>query len=248
MPVLVGWTHPYGPLGTPLVDRECREAAVAAWLDHLAADPDAAEAPADAVSAGRGRRRRHSRRRWRSAAAAAREFALPPRARCCGRTGRPRRLSRRTRSRTRSARSCAGSASGWPTAARVTSTAATEPPALTAALADFFALEASGWKGRAGTAAQRNDDVRRFVEQAVTRARRRRQGAASRGLSLDGRAIAADRDAAQRRRRLVLEDRLRRDVRARVAGRAAPARRDRQTCSTTPASRAPIPAPRPAIR
>ena len=39
IPVLVGWTHPYGPLGTPLIDRDCSEAAVAAWLDHIAADP-----------------------------------------------------------------------------------------------------------------------------------------------------------------------------------------------------------------
>ena len=39
MPMLVGWTHPYGPLGTPLIDRDCSDAAVAAWLDHIAADP-----------------------------------------------------------------------------------------------------------------------------------------------------------------------------------------------------------------
>ena len=38
LPVAIGWTHPYGPLGTPLIDRECREAVVAAWLDRLAAD------------------------------------------------------------------------------------------------------------------------------------------------------------------------------------------------------------------
>ena len=36
---LIGWTHPYGPLGTPLVDARVREAVIAAWLDHLAADP-----------------------------------------------------------------------------------------------------------------------------------------------------------------------------------------------------------------
>ncbi len=39
LPVLVGWTHPYAPLGTPLVDRETGEDAIAAWLDHVAADP-----------------------------------------------------------------------------------------------------------------------------------------------------------------------------------------------------------------
>src|SRR3984957_1438044 len=40
LPVLVGWTHPYAPLGTPLVEREAAEPVIAAWLAHLADDPD----------------------------------------------------------------------------------------------------------------------------------------------------------------------------------------------------------------
>src|SRR5215471_15717178 len=36
VPVLVGWTHPYGPLGTPLVDSLEAELVIAAWLDHVA--------------------------------------------------------------------------------------------------------------------------------------------------------------------------------------------------------------------
>ena len=39
LPVLTGWTHSYAPLGTPLVDREAGATALAAWLDHVAADP-----------------------------------------------------------------------------------------------------------------------------------------------------------------------------------------------------------------
>ena len=38
-PVLVGWTHPFAPLGTPLVDRDEPEAVIGAWLDHLGHDP-----------------------------------------------------------------------------------------------------------------------------------------------------------------------------------------------------------------
>ena len=38
LPLLVGLTHPYGPLGVPLVEREAAEPIVAAWLAHLAAD------------------------------------------------------------------------------------------------------------------------------------------------------------------------------------------------------------------
>src|SRR5262245_3447440 len=36
--VLTGWTHPYGPLGTPLVDRDDGAAVIAAWLDHVRDD------------------------------------------------------------------------------------------------------------------------------------------------------------------------------------------------------------------
>src|SRR5580692_6828397 len=39
LPVLVGWTHPFAPLGTPLVEREAAEPVIAAWLAHLADDP-----------------------------------------------------------------------------------------------------------------------------------------------------------------------------------------------------------------
>src|ERR1700733_1681101 len=40
LPVLVGWTHPYAPLGMPLVEREAAEPVIAAWLDHLADNPE----------------------------------------------------------------------------------------------------------------------------------------------------------------------------------------------------------------
>ena len=43
LPVLVGWTHPYAPLGTPLIERETAEPVIAAWLAHLAADPSLPE-------------------------------------------------------------------------------------------------------------------------------------------------------------------------------------------------------------
>ena len=36
--MLVGWTHPYAPLGMPLVDRDAADAVIAAWFDHIAAD------------------------------------------------------------------------------------------------------------------------------------------------------------------------------------------------------------------
>ena len=38
LPLLIGLTHPYGPLGVPLVEREAAEPVIAAWLALLAAD------------------------------------------------------------------------------------------------------------------------------------------------------------------------------------------------------------------
>src|SRR5262245_27003037 len=35
MPVLAAWTHPYAPLGTPLVDRDEADAVLTAWVDHV---------------------------------------------------------------------------------------------------------------------------------------------------------------------------------------------------------------------
>jgi hypothetical protein len=75
------------------------------------------------------------------------------------------------RSAPRSARSCGGNGIGE-------------------ALGDFLALEARGWKGRAGTAAAANEGLSRFIERAV-------HGLAAEGktrvdrLRVDGAAIAA---------------------------------------------------------
>jgi CelD/BcsL family acetyltransferase involved in cellulose biosynthesis len=38
LPVLEGWTHPFAPLGTPLVDRDAALAVMASFLDRVAAD------------------------------------------------------------------------------------------------------------------------------------------------------------------------------------------------------------------
>ena len=190
IPVLVGWTHPYGPLGTPLIDRDCGEAAVAAWLDHLAADPDAAEAPADAVSAGRGRRRARLRGRARPSRRPQRSISRCTAARCCAPDRRPRRLSRR-RDPAQEAQGTAPAAQAARRHRRADVDARDrDPPTLTAALADFLALEAAGWKGRAGTAAQGNDAVRCFVDEAVTALAAEGKASVAR-LALDGRAIAA---------------------------------------------------------
>ena len=188
MPVLVGWTHAYGPLGTPLIDRDSGDAAVAAWLDHLAADPtlpklllmpylpaegDIARAFEAAVAHRDGRSEHFAPHRRAMLApqddrAGYLDRAIPH---------KKRKELRRLRKRLADT-------------GTLTSTTTADPSALTAALLDFLALEASGWKGRAGTAAQRNDTVRCFVLEAVSALAAEGKASVSR-LALDGRAIAA---------------------------------------------------------
>jgi CelD/BcsL family acetyltransferase involved in cellulose biosynthesis len=69
-------------------------------------------------------------------------------------------------------------------------TAATEPAAIGTALEDFFALEASGWKGWAGTASGDHEHLRHFVRTAVFGLVVEGNAAVNR-LLVDGRAIAA---------------------------------------------------------
>ena len=69
-------------------------------------------------------------------------------------------------------------------------TTASEPAAVAASVEDFFALEASGWKGEAGTAAAHHEEVTSFIKTALPTLAEEGKVAIHR-LLLDGRAIAA---------------------------------------------------------
>lgn len=186
LPVLTGWTHPFGPYGMPLIDRDCSEAAVAAWLDHIAADaglpklllmpylPAAGAAAFEAALRERG---------GRSA-----EFGYHARAMLRPDNGRNGYLDvaiphKKRKELRRQRKRLAGLGA-------VTSTTIRTSPELRSALAEFLALEASGWKGRLGTAAKANDHIRCFLEAAVTALAAEGKAGITR-LALDGRAIAA---------------------------------------------------------
>ena len=64
------------------------------------------------------------------------------------------------------------------------------PAAVAAAIEDFLALEASGWKGESGTAAAHHEEVRSFIKMALLALTAENKVAIHR-LLLDGRAIAA---------------------------------------------------------
>jgi CelD/BcsL family acetyltransferase involved in cellulose biosynthesis len=188
LPLLVGWTHPYGPLGVPLVEREAAEPVVAAWLAHLAANaalpglvllPFLAENGAVAAALEPILRRAQMPfadfdRHQRALLAPSGERSLYV----------ERALSHHRRKELRRR---------WRRLAEtgaVVLSAAVEATAVAGAIDHFLALEAAGWKGRAGTAAAHDNDLQRFVRKAVN-------GLAAEGkvtidrLLVDGRAIAA---------------------------------------------------------
>ena len=188
LPVLVGLTHPYGPLGVPLVEREAAEPVVAAWLAHLAADealPALVLLPlltedgpfATALAA-----------ILRRAQMPAADFNRHQRALL--QTGAERTLYVKNAIGRRQQKELRRRWRRLSETGAVLLTAATEPAAVAAALEDFFTLEASGWKGKVGTAVAKNDEIHRFVRTAV-------DGLAVEGkvtvdrILVDGRAIAA---------------------------------------------------------
>jgi CelD/BcsL family acetyltransferase involved in cellulose biosynthesis len=188
LPQLVGWTHPFAPLGTPLVDRDAGAAAAASFLDHVRGDAvlpklvllplvdeqgPVAQALRTAVEHAGGAHAALGRHR---------RAALRPDgdgAHYVERAIGKKRDKEFKRLRRRLAES-----------APVTFEMARSPAALTVALQGFLALEAKGWKGAAGSALILNPALRRFAEVAVDALTRQGQAAVAR-LVLGTRPIAA---------------------------------------------------------
>ena len=166
LPVLVAWTHPYAPLSAPLVDRDAAAAVIAAWLDHVAGDPGLPDvlllpiapiggglaAAFDAVLTQRG---------GTSVAFGSHQRALlaPTGVRNTYLDHAISKHKRRTLRWQRRRLADSGV---------VSFDSAREPATIAKALGDYLALEAGGWKGRAGTAVRADDALRKFVEGAVT--------------------------------------------------------------------------------
>lgn len=188
LPVLVGWTHPYGPLGTPLVEREAAEPVIAAWLAYVAGDPSlpglvllplVAEDEPFAAALGAILQRTQM---------PGADFARHHRALLAPRRDRTQYLehamsAHRHRELRRSGRRLSD-------AGALLFTTASEPATVAASVEDFFALEAGGWKGEAGTAAAHHEEVTSFIRAALPTLASDGKAAIHR-LLLDGRAIAA---------------------------------------------------------
>jgi len=188
LPLFVGLTHAYGPLGVPLVEREAAEPVIAAWLAHLTADaalpglvllPMLSQNGAFAAALEPILRRAQMPfadfdRHERALLAPASERSLYV----------ERALSHHRRKELRRQWRRLGDIGA------VALGAAADSAAIGAAADNFLALEAAGWKGRAGTAAADQEDLRRFFGKALSGLAAEGKVAIDR-LFVDGRAIAA---------------------------------------------------------
>jgi CelD/BcsL family acetyltransferase involved in cellulose biosynthesis len=188
VPLLTSWTHPFAPLGAPLLDRDAGAATVSAWFSFLESRSDlpkllsmpflpangpAAETVAGALARHGGASHSFAvHQRALLAPAASRSDYLEQ---AIG--GKKRKELRRQRKRLAET-------------GMLVSETVNRPAAVAAALGDFLTLEASGWKGRAGTAARADHAVRAFMEQAVIGLAQVGKARITR-LALDDRPIAA---------------------------------------------------------
>ena len=162
---LTGFVHPYAPLGTPLIDRDHADAVFDAFFDYLERDEAVPSLLLLPLLPEEG------------LLSAALERALTRRALRRARFGRHRRaqlvpgaerahyieqaVSTKLRKELNRKRRRLGEMG------EVRQQTVAEPPAMTNMLDHFLNLEASGWKGRAGTAAANDPRVRAFLEKAL---------------------------------------------------------------------------------
>jgi CelD/BcsL family acetyltransferase involved in cellulose biosynthesis len=186
LPLLVGWTHPFAPLGTPLIDRDATADVVAAFIAHIAGDASQLVLLPLLTDSGPVARAMRAAAERRSGAH--RAFGQHQRAALDLAAGRPRDLdevigTKRVRESRRLRRRLGETG-------RVEFAMARAPVTVAQALQRFLRLESQGWKGAAGTALIQSDAHRRFAEAALD-ALAGRGAAMVAEFSLDGREIAS---------------------------------------------------------
>ncbi|MCC7348619.1 MAG: GNAT family N-acetyltransferase, partial [Variibacter sp.] len=171
--LLAGWSHPYAPLGVPLVDRDCAPAALRAWLDFVAdgsATPSLLFLPFLPVEGAFARllREELARRGGRAA-------ILDPHRRALLAPGEHRAdylehavSAKKRKEFRRQGRRLSDRAS-------VLLIQHAERADLLAQLDDFLRLESCGWKGSAGTAVVQHPTIGAFIRNALGRLAERGQ-------------------------------------------------------------------------
>jgi CelD/BcsL family acetyltransferase involved in cellulose biosynthesis len=188
LPLLVGWTHPFAPLGTPLIDRDATADVAAAFVGHIASDASLPKLMLLPLLPDAGPVARALRTAGQKLGGTHRAFGQHQRAALDLAAGRPRDLdeaigAKRMREARRLRRRLGEMG-------QVEFAVARYPETIAQALQRFLALESQGWKGAAGTALIQSDAHRRFAEAALD-ALAGRSVAMVAELSLDGRGIAS---------------------------------------------------------
>ena len=183
--LLTGWTHAYAPLGTPLVDHDVALPVIEAWLDHLAEARFPRFVLLPLLPEGAFAQTLHAALARRGCPHAC--FDHHHRALVAPGAHRTDYLARTLGGKTR--KEIARRLRRMSEQAPVAFTVATAPEDVGPALEEFFAVEASGWKGRRGTAAARLPLVSAFMREAVRNLSASGQVRIDR-LTVDGRSVA----------------------------------------------------------
>jgi CelD/BcsL family acetyltransferase involved in cellulose biosynthesis len=178
LPIFVGWTHPYAPLGCPLVDASACDDVIAAWFAHARHSEQfpklmllpylpvegALASAFDRALARRAGSRTCFARHARALLAPPASLSSPTKA-AEGREGiayLERAIDKKKRKELRRQRKRLADEG-----LLATLTAET-PTEIASGLNDFFTLEDSGWKGRTSTAARLHPEIMKFMTAAVT--------------------------------------------------------------------------------
>jgi CelD/BcsL family acetyltransferase involved in cellulose biosynthesis len=188
LPLLVGWTHPFAPLGTPLVDRDATIEVATAFLGAIAGDttlPKLLLLPLLAEAGPIARALRSASEKLGGAQAA---FGAHRRAALDLAARHPRDLdevigAKRMREARRLRRRLGE-------VGRAEFAVAHAPSDVAPALQRFLALESQGWKGAAGTALIQSTAHRGFAERALDALAHRGEATITE-LALDERVVAS---------------------------------------------------------
>lgn len=165
LPVLVGWTHPYAPLGTPLVDREMPEAVIAAWLDLIAQDPALPDLILLPLVPTEGAFARNLAAVLAAADMPVAHFGEHARALMAPQQGDGGYLTQAVGRRKR--KELQRQLRRLGDIGKVSTISVAEPRQIAQALDSFLLLETTGWKGRAHTAAAQHPELRIFMHRVI---------------------------------------------------------------------------------
>jgi CelD/BcsL family acetyltransferase involved in cellulose biosynthesis len=188
LPLLVGWTHPFAPLGTPLVDRDAIDEVTAAFFGHIAAEAALPKLLLLPLLRDEGPVARALRSASEKLGGAHAAFGVHRRAALDLAAGRSRDLdevigAKRMREARRLRRRLGE-------VGRAEFTVAHAPSDVAPALQRFLALESQGWKGAARTALIQSTSHRGFAEGALDALARHGEATVTE-LILEGRVIAS---------------------------------------------------------